>query len=227
MLRSGRGGGLQGGCGGARRIPQLRRAAERQAQVRRPPRSSRQPRQLSHFSPPLGFSANPLRNRLLRQLSVKRQVLSGEAEPPPRCSSPLTPEPPAGPAAPGRGLTGAPPPRPAYERRARAAPSTAQTLRLRAGPPPTAPSSGTEVAPSLALLELQMALRGNPHPECLKNLALSVCPLLLPPLVTGGTCGVGRCRHLTAQRAQGMDISVGSAHPNGLNLSAQTGVTAS
>lgn len=124
MLGSGRGGGLQGGCGGARRIPQLRRAAERQTQVRRPPRSSRQPRQLSHFSPPLGFSANPLRNRLLRQLSVERQVLSGEAEPPPRCSSPLTPEPPAGPAGPGRGLAGAPPPRPGCTRGARAAPST-------------------------------------------------------------------------------------------------------
>lgn len=158
--------------------------------MRRPPRSSRQPRQLSHFSPPLGFSANPLRNRLLRQLSVKRQVLSGEAEPPPRCSSPLTPEPPAGPAAPGRGLTGAPPPRPVYERGARAAPSTAQTLRLRARPPPTAPSSGTEVAPSLALLELQMALRGNHHPKYLKNPALSVCPpALLPSCHRGDVWG--------------------------------------
>lgn len=44
------------------------------------------------------FSANPLRNRLLRQPSVERQVLSGEAEPSPRCGSPLTPAPP------GRGL---------------------------------------------------------------------------------------------------------------------------
>lgn len=62
-----------------------------------------------HISLPLlVFSANPLRNRLLRQLSVERQVLSGEAEPSPRCGSPLTPAPPAGPAAPGRGL--APPP---------------------------------------------------------------------------------------------------------------------
>lgn len=52
------------------------------------------------------FSANPLRNRLLRQLAVERQVLSGKAEPSPRCGSPLTPAPPAGPAdaAPGRGL---------------------------------------------------------------------------------------------------------------------------
>lgn len=48
-----------------------------------------------HISLPLSvFSANPLRNRLLRQLSVERQVLSGEAEPSPRCGSPLTPAPP-------------------------------------------------------------------------------------------------------------------------------------
>lgn len=68
------------------------------------PRQPPAPAVVTFLSPSLVFSANPLRNRLLRQLSVERQVLSGEAEPSPRCGSPLTPEPPAGPAAPGRGL---------------------------------------------------------------------------------------------------------------------------
>lgn len=66
-----------------------------------------------------------------------------------------------------------------------------------------------------------MALRGSPHPEYLKSPSLSVCPPQPPAPCHRGTCGVGRCRHLATR-----DVPAGSAHPNGLDLSAETGDTA-
>lgn len=121
-----------------------------------------------HISLPLSvFSANPLRNRLLRQLSVERQVLSGEAEPSPRCGSPLTPAPPpprerpiaaAGPGAARPGLlrsarpgSGGGPTRPAPPQRC-PAPWPSGVSRARRG---SGPRAGT--APSHA---------GHGSPQC-------------------------------------------------------------